>query len=77
MKMTRQEAGRKGGQATLAKYGQPHFSAIGYAGAQATAERHFDGDEAKMMRVLRSRRKSRAVWDDTLKCWKVPSPSLS
>jgi hypothetical protein len=34
--MTRQQAGSKGGRATLAKHGRRHFQQIGKAGAMAT-----------------------------------------
>ena len=39
-----QRIGRKGGRATVAKYGQEHMSKIGRRGYEATTARHFGGD---------------------------------
>lgn len=64
-------AGRKGGLATVAKYGHHHMTAIAYGGMLVTAERHHGGDVSAMMADLRAHRTANAVWDDRLMCWKV------
>ena len=38
--MTKEQAGRLGGQATAKKYGKNHMSKIGKLGAQATFEKY-------------------------------------
>src|SRR5438132_12331258 len=42
--MSPKDRGRLGGKATLARYGRPHFQAIGRRGYQATLARHWQGD---------------------------------
>lgn len=42
--MNRRQAGRKGGQRTLALYGREHMRAIGKRGYQTTLARHWQGD---------------------------------
>jgi hypothetical protein len=39
-KLTKAEAGRKGGQTTMKRHGRKHFQAAGKKGAQATLETH-------------------------------------
>ena len=53
--MTRQEAARQGGRATLAKHGREHFRAIGKAGYRATLARYWQGDALAYRRWLIAR----------------------
>jgi len=39
--MTKQQAGRIGGRATMAKHGREHFQKIGKQGAAVTWERYY------------------------------------
>lgn len=50
------ERGRLGGQATAQRHGSVHMETIGRAGFWATVERHFGGDVAAYMRMLRTHR---------------------
>jgi general stress protein YciG len=49
---TARECGRKGGRATLGRYGREHMQAIGRKGFQATCDRHYDGDRRAMLNEL-------------------------
>jgi hypothetical protein len=53
--------GRRGGKATLARYGKAHMVALGKAGVRAMAARHFGGDIREAMKWLRSRGLERAI----------------
>lgn len=54
--MTRQEAGRKGGLATLAKHGKEHMQEIGRKGFAATREKRFDGCTISLVKWLYRRK---------------------
>jgi general stress protein YciG len=53
--MNRRQAGRKGGQRTLALYGREHMRAIGKRGYQTTLARHWQGDALAYRRRLIAR----------------------
>jgi hypothetical protein len=66
-KMSKAEAGRLGGMATVTRHGSMHMTAIAYGAAIITAERHFGGDVAAMM--VRVRASARAgEYDERLAC---------
>lgn len=48
------ERGSRSGQATFLKHGQPHMSALGYAGMLVVAGRYFGNDVAAMMHYVRN-----------------------
>ncbi len=50
------QCGRLGGQVTAQRHGSVHMDAIGRAGFWATVEKHFGGDVAAYMRMLRTHR---------------------
>lgn len=50
------ERGRLAGQATAQRHGSIHMETIGRAGFWATVEKHFGGDVAAYMRMLRTHR---------------------
>ena len=47
-----QQAGRKGGKATLKAHGAEHMRRIGQAGFTATCDRHYGGDRRAMLNEL-------------------------
>ncbi len=50
--MTPQEAGRKGGQVTAARYGRGHMAEIGRRGFAAMVARYWGGNRAAAVRRL-------------------------
>jgi hypothetical protein len=55
MGMSRQEAGRKGGQETLKRYGRLWMTELGKRGVRATANKYFGGSIAECMSYLRKK----------------------
>jgi hypothetical protein len=53
-KMSKAEAGRKGGNTTKARHGREHFVAAGRKGFLATVARHWQGDREGYLRYLRA-----------------------
>ena len=53
MGMSREEAGRKGGTATVRRYGRQWMKELGKRGIRATANRYFSGSIAECMSYLR------------------------
>lgn len=50
--MTRTEAGRLGGRATVARHGREYMSKIGRRGFSVTVERYWAGDRKACLRRL-------------------------
>ena len=63
--------GSKGGKQTVAQNGTHWMSAIGYAGALTTCERHYEGDMLLMMARLRARKGTQSVWNEEQGRWVV------
>lgn len=53
-KMTKAEAGRKGGRMTKKRHGVQHYRTIGKKGFMTTVARHWQGDKAGYIRYLQS-----------------------
>ena len=53
-KMTKAEAGRKGGRMTKKRHGVQHYRTIGKKGFMTTVVRHWQGDKAGYIRYLQS-----------------------
>jgi hypothetical protein len=51
-KMSRAEAGRKGGRMTKQRHGRTHFQTIGKKGFMVTVARHWQGDKGAYVRWL-------------------------
>ena len=54
--LTHAERGSLGGKTTAQRHGSTHMEAIGRAGFWATVEKHFGGDVAAYMQMLRTHR---------------------
>jgi len=55
MGMSKQEAGRKGGQETVRRYGRGWMKELGRRGLRATAAKYFGGSIAECMAYLRKK----------------------